>query len=81
MVFVLSLKVYDGDDGMEDNVPSAEVTLTERSVPSLSLGFNVVEGVDEPGGDLELGGEDSRGEDMKFKSAGKMGVISKELLF
>lgn len=57
--FMLSSKAYDGGDGMEEDVPSAEVTLTERSVPSLSWGFNVVEDEDESCGDLELGGEDS----------------------
>ena len=56
---MLSSKAYDGGDGMEEDVPSAEVTLTERSVPSLSWGFNVVEDEDESCGDLELGGEDS----------------------
>lgn len=61
---------------MEDDVPPAETTLTERSVRSLSWGFNFdripileVEDVDGPGGDLELGDDNSRDEDMKLKNA------------
>lgn len=91
MDFMLFSKTFDGDDGMEDDVPPAEMTLTERS---LSWGFSwrfnddkipiLVEDLDEPGGNVDLGDEDSRDEDMKLKMlrcAGKMGVISRELIF
>lgn len=70
MDFILSSKAFDCDDGMEDDVPPAETTLTERSVRSLGWRFNVdripileVEdaSVDKSGGDLDLG-------DMKFKN-------------
>jgi hypothetical protein len=75
--FILSSIAVDGDDGIEDDVPPAETTLTERSVWSLSWGFNTfnvdripileVEDVDMPGGDLD---EDSLGwdEDMKVQN-------------
>ena len=60
---------------MEDDVPPAETTLTERSVESLSWGLNVdripireVEGVDEPGADIELSEKDGRDEGMKLKN-------------
>ena len=67
MDFMLSLKAFEGDEGMEDDVPPAEMTLTERSVRSLSWGFNVdripivleVEDVDGSGGVLESGDVDS----------------------
>jgi hypothetical protein len=75
--FTLS-SIAVGDDGIEDDVPPAETTLTERSVRSLSWGFRTfnvgririleVEDVDKPGGDLELGNEDSRDEDMKVQN-------------
>ena len=77
MDFMLSSKAFDGDDGMEDDVPPAETTLTERSVGSLSWELNVdripireVEGVDEPlaGADIELGDKDGRDEGMKLKN-------------
>ena len=67
MDFKLSLRTFDGDNGMEDDVPPAEVTLTEISVESLtstSWEFNIgrililVDDVDGPGGDVELNDED-----------------------
>jgi len=66
--FTLLSIAVDSDDGIEDDVPPAETTLTERSVRSLSWVFRMfnvgriileVEDVDKPGGDLELGNEDS----------------------
>ena len=72
---MLSSNAFNGDDGTEDDVPPAETTLTERSVRSLSWGFNFdripildVDDVDESGSDLELpvGDKDSRDEDMKL---------------
>ena len=67
MDFKLLLRTFDGDNGMENNVPPAEVTLTEISVESLtstSWEFNIgrililVDDIDEPGSDVELNNED-----------------------
>ena len=73
MDFMSSLRTFDGDNGMEDDVPPAEVTLTERSVESLDWVFNIgripileVDDVDAPGGDVELDDEDGPDEGMKL---------------
>lgn len=69
MDFILSSIAVDGGDNIDDDVPPAETSLTERSVRSLSWGFRTfnldripileVEDVDKSCGDLELGNEDS----------------------
>ena len=61
MDFMSSLRTFDGDNGMEDDVPPAEVTLTERSVESLDWVFNIGRIPI-----LEVDDEDGRDEDMKL---------------
>ena len=73
---MLLLRKFDGVNGMDD-VPPAEVTLKERSVESLSWGFNIgripileENDVNGPGGDVELDDDNDRdNEDMKLNVA------------